>query len=50
MNIVLKKMALLEKNLAQKEELAEIGGYSTSPYDRELKQKVTELMDRVRLI
>ena len=48
MNITLRKLALLESKMAQKEEEAKIAGYSTSPVDRELKDRITRLMDRVR--
>ena len=48
MNITLRKLALLESKMAQKEEEAKIAGYSTSPVDRELKDRITKLMDKVR--
>jgi len=50
MNITLRKMALLEKNFIQQEEQARIQGYSTCPVDNEMKKRVTDLMDKVRLI
>ena len=48
MNIALRKLALLEKNLAEKEECAKINGYTTSPADRELQAKINDLLSRIR--
>lgn len=50
MNITLRKMALLEKNFIQQEEQARIQGYSSCPIDNEMKKRVVDLMDKVRLI
>lgn len=50
MNITLRKMALLEQNFKAQEEAARIQGYSSCPIDNELKRRVTDLMDKVRLI
>lgn len=50
MNITLRKMALLEQTFLQQEELAKIQGYSNCPIDNEMKRRVTNLMDKVRLI
>ena len=50
MNITLRKLALLEQNYIQQEELARIQGYSTCPIDNEMKRRVTDLMNKVRLI
>ena len=48
MNLALRKLALLENEMAQKEETARIQGFVTSPIDTDLKRRVTMLMDRVR--
>ncbi len=48
MNIALRKLALLESQMRQKEEEAKIAGYTTSPVDKELKDRITKLMDKVR--
>ena len=50
MNLALRKIAMLEQSMNEKEEEARIAGYSTCPIDKELKEKITKLMDRVRLI
>lgn len=50
MNIALRKLAMLEKNMAEKEEAARIQGYSTCPIDSDLKKRITDLMDKVRFI
>lgn len=50
MNIALRKLALLEKNLIQREEEAKLEGYATSPVDSALREQITKLMDKVRAI
>lgn len=50
MNITLRKLALLEKNLIQREEEAKLGGYVSSPVDTAFKEQITKLMDKVRKI
>jgi hypothetical protein len=50
MNIVLRKMALLEEKMIKVEEDAKIQGYCTTPIDLDFKRRVTDLMDRVRVI
>ena len=50
MNIALRKLAMLEKEFIQREEAARIEGYTTSPIDCEFKNKITKLMDQVRVI
>ena len=50
MNIAMRKLAYLEKNLAEKEENARIQGYVTSPADRELRENITRLMQRINRI
>ena len=50
MNMTLRKLALLEKSIQEREEIARIQGYSTNVVDAEFKKNVTDLMDRVRTI
>ncbi len=50
MTIALRKLALLEKNLEQREEQARLDGYASSPIDYALKEKITKLMEQARLI
>ena len=50
MNIALRKLALLEKNLLEKEEAARIQGFSSIPQDVQFREKISELMERVRTI
>lgn len=49
MNIAIRKLAMLEKELNECEEQALFEGYSTRPIDQDFKNRVTFLMDRVRL-
>ena len=50
MNIAMRKLAMLEKEFIQREEYARLEGYTSSPIDREFKEKITKLMDQVRFI
>ncbi len=50
MNIAVRKLAMLEKSLAEREEIARVQGYSTSVVDADLKKRITDLMDRIRVI
>lgn len=50
MNIALRKLAMLEKSLLEQEEIARVQGYSTCPIDKDFKEKVVTLMDKVRVI
>ncbi len=50
MNIALRKLALLEKSMIEREEAAKLDGYTSSPIDSNLKQRITQLMDKVRAI
>ena len=50
MNLTLRKLALLEKSMLQREEEAKIAGYTTSPVDKEFQEKISRLMDKVRTI
>lgn len=50
MNIALRKLAMLEKSFLEQEEQARLQGYVTSTIDTDFRKKVTELMDKVRII
>ena len=50
MNIALRKLAMLEKSLQEKEMQARMEGLSTSPIDKDFQARITNLMDKVRLI
>lgn len=50
MNIALRKLAMLEEKMVKEEELAKVQGYCTCPVDQDFKRRVTDLMDRVRVI
>ncbi len=50
MNIALRKLAMIEKSLIAQEEAAKIQGYSNVPIDQDFKRRVTDLMDKVRVI
>ena len=50
MNIALRKLAMLEQNYIRQEEEARIQGYSSCPIDNEMRRRVTDLMNKVRLI
>ena len=44
MNIAMRKLALLEKNLIEREEAARLEGYTSSPVDTAFREKITKLM------
>lgn len=50
MNITLRKLAMLEKSLLEREKAARMNGYSTNPVDTEFKNNVSELMNRVKTL
>lgn len=50
MNIAIRKLAMLEKSLLEREEAAKLDGYVTSPIDPVFKEKVTRLMDKIRVL
>ena len=50
MNIAIRKLAMLEKSIMEREEAAKLDGYVTSPVDPIFKEKVTRLMDKVRVL
>ena len=47
MNIVLRKLSLLEKTLEEKEIRAKIAGAATSPADVDLKNRLAYLIGKV---
>ncbi len=50
MNIAMRKLAMLEKDLIQREQAAKLDGYTSSPVDPAFREKITKLMDKVRVI
>ena len=48
MNLAIRKLALLEKSIMQQEEESRIQGYSTCTIDSEFRNKISDLMDKVR--
>ena len=50
MNMTLRKLAMLEKSILEREEIARVQGYSTNVIDADFKKRVTDLMERVRVI
>ena len=51
MNIALRKLAMLEKSIVEKEEAARVNGdYVTSVIDEDLKKTIGTLMDKVRAL
>ena len=51
MNITLRKLAMLEKSIAEKEELARSeNGYTTNVVNTEFKKSISTLMDKVRAL
>jgi hypothetical protein len=50
MNIALRKLAMLEKELNEQAEQALIEGYCSRPIDQDFKNRVNYLMDKVRAL
>ena len=48
MNLNYRKLAMIEQELIAKEEAAKIEGVYTIPIDKDLKDKVTYVLDQVR--
>ena len=48
MNIAIRKLAMLEKDIIEREEAAKLEGYTSSPVDPAFREKITRLMDKVR--
>ena len=50
MNIALRKLAMIEKNYAEMEENARVMGFSDCPIDRDFQRKISELMEKVKVL
>lgn len=50
MNLAIIKLAMLEKNLQEKEERARFEGVTINPADTDLHKRISYLMERVRRI
>lgn len=50
MNLALRKLAMLEESMVKKEEHARINGYTTCVIDRDLKERISNLIDKVRTL
>ena len=50
MNIAIRKLAMLEKSIVEREEAFRNGEYVTSPIDPVFREKVTRLMDKIRVL
>lgn len=50
MNIALRKLAMLEKEMIAREEQAKFEGLASCPIDVDFKNRVSALMDKVRYI
>ena len=50
MNITMRKLAMLEKEFERREECAKIDGFCSAPIDNNLKENITKLMDKIRVI
>ena len=50
MNITMRKLAMLEKVMNEREMEAKFEGFTTCPVNSELKHQITALMDKVRAI
>ena len=48
MNLTYRKLEMLEREFLVKEEAAKIDGFYTSPVDKDLQSRVTNLLDQVR--
>lgn len=48
MNVMIRKMAMFEKALNEKEKTAKEQGYVTSPTDEALKAQIMSLMVKIR--
>lgn len=50
MNITMRKLAMLEKVMMEREQEAKVEGFATCPVNLELKRNITTLMNKVRAI
>jgi len=48
MNLCYRKLEMLEKNFIAKEEAAKIEGFYSTPIDKDLQHRVTNLLNQVR--
>lgn len=49
MNIAVRKLAMLEKSIAEREEIAKNQGCVTTPFDSDLKKRIINIMDKIRV-
>ena len=49
MNITLRKLAMLEKSMAEQEEKARLEGWASCPIDKDLQARINSLMEKVRV-
>ena len=50
MNIAMRKLAMLEKDLEDKEEKARVDGFASCPINIHLQRQVKDLMDKIRVV
>ena len=50
MNFAVRKLAMLEKSIIEREEVARVQGYTTNVVDADFKRRITDLMDKIRVI
>ena len=50
MNLAIRKLAMLEKDFIEREEAARLSGFTSSPIDREFRDKISKVLDKVRYI
>lgn len=50
MSLAMRKLAMLEKDYIAREEAAKLDGYTTSPVDREFREKISKVLDKVRYL
>lgn len=50
MNITLRKLAMLEEKMIKEEERSKIDGFVSCPIDKDLQNRITTLMDKVRVL
>lgn len=50
MTLVYRKLALLEESMKAREEEARINGYTDNTIDKDFQNRLTNLMEKVRLL
>ncbi len=50
MNIALRKLAMLEKDLIAREESARLEGLTTCPINKDFKERISKVLDQVRYL